>query len=93
MISVADTGVGMDNDQIDMLFQNFTKFKTDRKMNQEGVGLGLSISRNIARALGGDIKVESEQGKGSKFTLSIPYEPAEEAIKNSDVQIIIQRDS
>lgn len=59
MISVEDTGVGMDDEQIDMLFQNFTKFKKDRKMNKEGVGLGLSISRNIARALGGDIKVQS----------------------------------
>jgi len=41
-------------------------------MNKQGVGLGLSISKNIAIALGGDLKVHSNVGQGSKFTLSFP---------------------
>ena len=44
----------------------------NRSLNKEGVGLGLAVSRNIARALGGDIIVESCEGKGSKFTLTLP---------------------
>ena len=43
-----------------------------REMNQEGVGLGLSISKNLAKALGGDIFAESLLGVGSKFTVIIP---------------------
>ena len=53
------------------------------------MGLGLSISRNIARALGGDIKVKSQLGKGSIFTLSIPHVPVDDTLKESDVEIII----
>lgn len=44
----------------------------NRELNQEGVGLGLTISKNLAKALGGDINVESEIGVGSSFTLKIP---------------------
>ena len=42
-------------------------------MNQEGVGLGLTISKNLAKALGGDITVDSLVGVGSKFNLCLPY--------------------
>lgn len=44
----------------------------NRHLNKDGVGLGLTVSRNIANALGGDIEVFSEEGKGSKFTLTLP---------------------
>jgi signal transduction histidine kinase len=44
----------------------------NRELNQEGVGLGLTISKNLAKALGGDIQVQSEIGIGSSFTLKIP---------------------
>jgi two-component system, sensor histidine kinase len=72
MIKVKDFGVGMTDFQKKNLFQNFTKYLEDREMNKEGVGLGLKISKNIANALGGDISVESEVGRGSCFTLSLP---------------------
>lgn len=54
------------------LFNTFTKINDNRELNKEGVGLGLTISKNLANALGGDITVESEIGKGSIFTLEIP---------------------
>jgi signal transduction histidine kinase len=54
-IAVEDTGVGMTPQQVAKLFQPYTKIMNNRNMNREGVGLGLAVSRNIARALGGDI--------------------------------------
>ena len=69
---IEDTGVGMTRQQISNLFINFTKIMDNRQLNKEGVGLGLTISRNIAHALGGDIKVKSTVGKGSIFIFSLP---------------------
>lgn len=54
-----DSGVGMNPSQISKLFSAFTKFKTNRHLNKEGVGLGLTISKNLSKALGGDITVRS----------------------------------
>lgn len=54
------------------LFHNFTKIMNNRELNHEGVGLGLTISKNLAKALGGDIYVQSFIGVGSSFTLKIP---------------------
>ena len=54
------------------MFQCFTKILNNRHLNREGVGLGLTISKNMASALGGDIDVYSELGKGSKFILKLP---------------------
>ncbi len=58
--------------QVSSLFTNFTKIMDHRELNKEGVGLGLTISKNIANALGGDIKVQSKIGRGSNFVLSLP---------------------
>ena len=61
--------MGIEKERINTLFTAFTKINKDRELNKYGVGLGLTISKNIAVALGGDIKVKSELGLGSKFTL------------------------
>ncbi|TNV84916.1 hypothetical protein FGO68_gene13997 [Halteria grandinella] len=71
-IYVEDTGVGMSEIQVQNLFKPFTKIMQNRNLNKEGVGLGLTISMNIANALGGDIKVSSIQGSGSKFIVELP---------------------
>ena len=71
-IVVQDSGVGMTYAQQEKLFQAFTKIKENRQLNKEGVGLGLTISRNIAKALGGNITVQSSVGVGSKFILALP---------------------
>ncbi|TNV84471.1 hypothetical protein FGO68_gene10371 [Halteria grandinella] len=73
IIAIQDSGVGMTEAQICLLFQNFTKFMKNRHMNKEGVGLGLTISQNIAKALGGNINVHSLPGAGSTFILSVPF--------------------
>ena len=71
-ISVSDSGVGMNQQQVEKLFLPFTKIMSNRNLNRDGVGLGLAVSRKIAKALGGDITVESEVGKGSVFSLELP---------------------
>lgn len=71
-IKVEDSGVGMSNQQKARLFQPFTKIKSNRQLNKEGVGLGLAVSKNIAIALSGNIEVTSAQGKGSTFILKLP---------------------
>lgn len=73
-IAIEDSGVGMSRSQLARLFTPFTKIKTNRELNKEGVGLGLTVSKNIAMALGGDITVKSERGTGSRFTLQLPIE-------------------
>ncbi len=58
-ISVEDSGTGIDEKDLEILFSAFTKIQKNRENNKEGCGLGLTISKNLAVALGGDIKVES----------------------------------
>ena len=58
-IAVVDSGVGMSPEQVERLFQPFTKIMENRNLNRDGVGLGLSVSKKIAKALGGDIIVQS----------------------------------
>ena len=66
----------MTESQVQNLFKPFTKIMQNRNLNKEGVGLGLTISMNIANALGGDIKVNSIQGQGSKFIVILPLRDA-----------------
>ncbi len=72
-IIVQDSGVGMTKKQVKNLFQKFTKIMDFRELNKDGVGLGLTISKNLAQAFGGDIQVESKVGVGSFFILSLPF--------------------
>jgi signal transduction histidine kinase len=71
-VRVSDSGVGIPADRIDSIWQPFVQL--GRKLSQpgEGVGLGLAISRDLARRLGGELSVTSEMGVGSTFTLTIP---------------------
>lgn len=71
-ITVSDTGVGMSEDQIAQLFHPFTQASGDTARRFGGTGLGLSISRRLAEAMGGEISVQSELGKGSRFRLTLP---------------------
>ncbi len=69
-IHFKDTGLGITRKDIDRIFQRF--FRADNVRNTEGTGLGLNIAREIIKAHGGDIKVESTPGKGTNFIVSIP---------------------
>ncbi|CDW83148.1 histidine kinase-dna gyrase b-and hsp90-like domain containing protein [Stylonychia lemnae] len=72
-IEVEDSGVGIDEDEIKLLFNAYVKNTKNRSLNKEGCGLGLTISKNLAKALGGDIKVRSQVDQGSVFTLVLPF--------------------
>jgi GAF domain-containing protein len=71
-LAVADSGIGMTAEQQAKLFQDFTQADSLTARRYGGTGLGLAISRKLARMMGGDVKVTSEPGKGSVFTVRLP---------------------
>jgi signal transduction histidine kinase len=71
-LAVADTGIGMTVEQQAKLFQEFTQADSLTARRYGGTGLGLALSRKLARMMGGDVTVASEPGKGSVFTLRLP---------------------
>jgi signal transduction histidine kinase len=71
-IAVADTGLGIAEDQISKLFQPFSQLRGVNYRPGEGSGLGLSICKQIVQAHGGRIGLESEPGKGSTFSVFLP---------------------
>ncbi len=70
-LDIVDTGIGMDRDRLARIFDPFTQADQSTTRKFGGTGLGLTISKMFAEALGGDIKVDSEPGKGSRFSVTI----------------------
>jgi signal transduction histidine kinase/CHASE3 domain sensor protein len=71
-ITVRDTGIGIPAHAIGQLFQDFHQLEAGDGRRYDGTGVGLALSRRLARALGGDIEVRSREGQGSMFTLVLP---------------------
>jgi signal transduction histidine kinase/CheY-like chemotaxis protein/HPt (histidine-containing phosphotransfer) domain-containing protein len=78
-ITVADTGIGIKEENMTSLFGEFVQFDSHKNRGVEGTGLGLAISRNLCRLMGGDITVESRYGEGSVFTATLPQQVEDEA--------------
>lgn len=81
--SVQDTGIGIAEDQLESIFEAFRQADGTASRRFGGTGLGLTISRDLAKRLGGDIQVESRAGVGSQFSLTIPRyatQPAEPTV-------------
>jgi len=72
VFQVADTGIGMNPEQLNRLFQSFEQATVSTSKKYGGTGLGLVISRQLCNMMGGDIRVESEYGVGSTFTIEVP---------------------
>ncbi|MHB1005689.1 MAG: PAS domain-containing sensor histidine kinase [Chloroflexota bacterium] len=72
--SITDTGIGIKREQISSLFQPFRQLDSGITRQHEGTGLGLSICKRLVEMMGGEIWVESEWGKGSKFSFFLPLE-------------------
>ena len=77
-ITVTDTGPGIAADKVELLFAKFTQADASTTRRYGGTGLGLSICRQLAELMGGDIVVESEVGRGTRFTVSLPLPRVDE---------------
>jgi signal transduction histidine kinase len=77
LVRISDTGVGIPGDQHEAIFEPFVQAHRTLVEPTRGVGLGLAISRDLARGMGGDVTVESMVGAGSTFTLTMPAAPHE----------------
>jgi signal transduction histidine kinase len=73
---VRDSGIGVPAEKYDLIFESFRQVDAGTTRRFGGTGLGLSICRNLARAMGGDVRVESEMGVGSCFIIDLPLVPA-----------------
>jgi two-component system, OmpR family, phosphate regulon sensor histidine kinase PhoR len=79
MVSVTDTGTGIAKEEIPHVFERF--YKSDKARSKGGSGLGLAIAKHTVQVHGGNIQVQSEEGKGSTFTFNLPFK------NNSNTQI------
>ena len=80
LIYVKDTGIGIHPEKQKLIFERFSQENKEISQNVGGLGLGLSIAKENAQLLGGDITLESEKGKGATFYLSLPYKPVKQKI-------------
>ncbi|MBL1227013.1 cell wall metabolism sensor histidine kinase WalK [Enterococcus sp. BWR-S5] len=78
VFSISDNGLGIPKKDINKVFERFYRVDKARAREQGGTGLGLAISREVIKAHNGSIWVESKEGQGSTFYISLPYEPYEE---------------
>lgn len=85
-IAVEDTGIGIPDGMLDHIFGEFNQVEDDRNRKFEGTGLGLAITRQLVRAMGGDIWVTSTAGEGSCFTITVELPVADdEALAKPDL--------
>lgn len=86
-IWVRDSGIGIPADKLEAVFESFTQAYTDTTRLFGGTGLGLAITRNLARLQNGEVSAASEYGKGSVFTITLPYHISKSRAPVSDVAI------
>jgi signal transduction histidine kinase/CheY-like chemotaxis protein len=91
MFEVIDTGIGISEEEMKMIFEEFRQLNGSRSARRGGTGLGLAISKKLAEILGGSLTVTSELNKGSTFTFSVPFKQIKLLIPQSpEVKVNIQ---
>lgn len=88
---VSDTGIGIDAAYVDKIFDSFTQAGTDVARRFGGTGLGLTISRQLVNLMHGDISVKSELGKGTIFSVVIPFEESEVQVEPEKTNLIDEK--
>jgi signal transduction histidine kinase len=81
-LEVEDTGIGLDSDQVEQLFEPFRQESEGFGREYEGTGLGLAVTKKAVDQMGGDIEVESEKGEGSRFTAWLPAAATRDATED-----------
>lgn len=84
IFTVSDTGIGIDSNHFKFLFEPFKQLDSRLNREYEGTGLGLALTRKLARLHGGDVTVESTLGEGSSFILFLPDQPQKEALEREN---------
>jgi signal transduction histidine kinase/CheY-like chemotaxis protein/PAS domain-containing protein len=82
---VSDTGQGMTREQLDKLFDEYTRFNQEANRTTEGAGLGMNITKRLVSLMNGEISVESELGKGSMFTVRLPQKIVDVGILGKEI--------
>ncbi|MBT4288750.1 MAG: response regulator [Deltaproteobacteria bacterium] len=85
-VTVADTGIGISEQEQQIVFDSFKKLDTSSVGQNQGTGLGLSISRLLIELHGGSIEVSSDLGKGSRFTFCLPKTSSEMSMNNTEIK-------
>jgi two-component system, sensor histidine kinase len=86
VIRVEDTGIGIAPEQLTEIFESFCQLETGLSRNHSGLGLGLAVARKLIALLGGSISVDSALGKGSTFTVILPFQLPTDAALASEIR-------
>jgi signal transduction histidine kinase len=88
VLSVSDTGMGISQKNLPFVFDRFWQADGSSKRKYQGVGIGLALVKELVEIQGGAVTVQSEENKGTTFTVTLPYEKADAAAKNGSAETI-----